>query len=169
MLPARFLSGLAAAASLLLPLAALLAAAPARADCVPRQFPPDWLQQQEKAGGHTIEYNVAKPDSFLIERLQADEGIPYASTFPDEQTATAAIEAALKASAAHIALWLGRAKNGQALALEAKAGSPIGRLAVRPVGASNIRPATSLILVLKKLADDRCVLLNAYPSAGPQQ
>lgn len=165
MLPARFPAGLAAAVSLTV----LLAAAPARADCVPKQFPPDWLQQQEKAGGHTIEYNVAKPDSFLIERLQGDEGIPYASTFPDEQAAAAAIEAALKASAAHIELWLGRAKVGQALALEAKAGSPVGRIAVRPVGASNIHPATSLILVLKKLADDRCVLLNAYPSTGPQQ
>lgn len=162
--PVRFLSGPAAAG-----FALLLWAASAHAACVPARFPPGWLEQQEKDGGRTIEYNVAKPDSFLVERLQADAGIPYASTFPDVPTATAAIEAALKASAAHITLWLGRAKVGQALALEAKAGTPVGRIAVRPVGASNIHPATSLILVLKKLSDDSCVLLNAYPSTGQQQ
>ena len=142
--------------------AACLACAPlASAQCVPDEFPPGWLQQQEDLGGHTIARHVDKTDQQLVERLRADSRITAASTYPDQATAQTNIEAALAASRAQINNWANEAEEGAVRAYDFNAGHTVGRVALRPPGQSNIIDSSKLRAVMKKTRGG-CYLLTSY-------
>lgn len=135
----------------------------AAAQCVPAAFPPDWLQEQEEAGGHTLARHVGWTDRQLVERLRNSPNIAAASTYPDRETAAAAIQAALVQNAAALNRWVRGAPVGATRAVDYDAGREIGRVASRPPGLDNIAPGQRLRAVVRKTRDGGCLLLTSYP------
>jgi len=79
------------------------------------QVPDSWLRRHEggKARGHTIRKHVGQTDRQLRRRLRQEPDRKFASTFPDEKTAAAAIKQNLKANKEELESWMkgGRYKS----------------------------------------------------------
>ena len=153
---------------LVLPLfAALLAssALPALADCIPGEFPRDYLEREEAAGGHTLARHVGKSDDWLMARLASDAHLHVASTYIDRETAEAAIETLLSRHRDRLNRWAARAPEGAEFTLRGVADRPIGRTAWRPVGPDHLADSRTLIVVVKKARAASCLVLTSYP--GP--
>jgi len=132
--------------------------------CIPASFPNDWLQQQERAGGHTIERHVGKSDQQLVERLRKEPSIGAASTYPNLTTASTHLEAALTANAVHLNQWANSAAVGQKQVVDYNANQVVGRVARRPPNSNNIKNAQQLRAVLTATGGGKCLLLTSYPN-----
>lgn len=153
---------------LILPLlAAFLAGStlPARADCVPGEFPRDYLEREEAAGGHTLARHVGKSDDWLMARLKSDAHLHFASTYLDRETAEAAIEALLSRHRERLNRWAARVPEGAEFTLRGAADRPIGRSAWRPVGTDHLADSRTLVVVVKKAGAASCLVLTSYPGS----
>jgi len=135
----------------------------ASAQCVPTNFTSDWLQQQEKFGGHTIARHVGKSDQQLVERLINSPRISAASTYPNLTTAATNIQAALRDNANTLNSWVVGAAIGEKRAVNYNATGVVGRVASRPPSLSNIFNSSRLRAVMKKTANGDCLLITSYP------
>ena len=133
------------------------------AQCVPSNFPSQWLQQQESLGGHTISRHVNKTDQELVNRLIKTPRISAASTYPNLSTAATNIQAALSANSMTLNNWFGIAATGEKRAVNYTAHTVVGRTAIRPPSLSNIVNSRKLRAVMKKTAQGKCLLLTSYP------
>ncbi|MGQ4649110.1 RNase A-like domain-containing protein [Lyngbya aestuarii] len=132
--------------------------------CIPASFSNDWLQQQEQAGGHTIERHVGKSDQELVERLKKEPKIGAASTYPNLTTASTHLEAALTANAPKLNQWASSAAVGQKQVVDYNAHQVIGRVARRPPSLNNVKNAQQLRAVLTATGGGKCLLLTSYPN-----
>jgi Bacterial CdiA-CT RNAse A domain len=151
---------------LVLPLFATLlagSALPALADCVPREFPGDYLEHEEAIGGHTLTRHVGKSDEWLMARLARDAHLHVASSYIDRETAEAAIEALLRRHRDRLNRWAERAPDGAEFTLRGAAERPIGRTAWRPVGPDHLADTRTLVVVVKKAGAASCLVLTSYP------
>jgi hypothetical protein len=140
-------------------------AQPAAAQCIPAgAFPPNWLHQQDAAGGHTVALHVGKTDAELVQRLQKTPHITEASTYTDYATAENAITAGLGPLAAAINNWAKAAAPGDTLPLNFGAGGIVGRVATRPPGLANIHNSMNFRTVIRATGGGGCFLLTSYPT-----
>jgi hypothetical protein len=147
----------AVAAVLLLPLAAAAA-------CLPDNFPPRWLEAQERQGGHTLALHVGKSDQQLVDRLNQDKRLREESSFANPAIAESAVEAALQRNRGSIEAWAAHAKPRQRHAWHFRSDAVLGRGAYRPAGRSHIAERSGVTAVVLKNADGSCTLFTAYPS-----
>ena len=147
-------------------LAGLLAgiALPALADCVPADFPRDYLEREEAAGGHTLARHVGKSDEWLMARLAGDAHLHFASGYADRAGAEATIEALLGRHRARINRWADRSPDGAEFTLRGATDRPIGHTAWRPVGPDHLAESRTIVVVMKKLDAARCLVLTSYPA-----
>lgn len=136
----------------------------ASTQCIPTNFPNNWLQQQEQAGGHTIERHVGKSDQQLMERLRREPRIRAASTYPNSETASTHLRAALRANAGKLNQWANSAANGQKQVVDYNANQVVGRVASRPPSSNNIKNTQKLRAVLVAKGGGNCFLLTSYPN-----
>ena len=137
---------------------------PVFAQCVPTVFPANWLQAQEDLGGHTIARHVGKTDEWLVNRLRKSSRISAASTYPNAETATTHIQAALTAKAAMLNRWVRDVPVGATRAVDYEAKTGVGRVALRPPKLTNVINSTKLRAVMRTMTGGRCCLLTSYPS-----
>ena len=147
--------------------AALLAVNPlsARADCVPPEFPRDYLAREEAAGGHTLARHVGKSDDWLMARLAGDAHLHVASSYVDGETAEAAIEALLRRHRDRLNRWAERVPEGAEFTVRGAADRAIGRTAWRPVGPDHLADSRTLVVIVRKLGSASCLVVTSYP--GP--
>ncbi len=139
----------------------------ALAECVPANFPNDWLQDQEDAGGHTIARHVGKSNQYLVDRYNNNINIQGASTYATELSARNAIQAALTTKRDDFNHWMINADVGQTKADTVDTGATVGRGiygTTRPVNAGDIHEQNSVRLVMRKKTDLICYLLTSYPT-----
>lgn len=137
----------------------------ASAQCVPADFPTDYLERQEAAGGHTLARHVGKSDDWLMTRLAGDWHLHFASSYSDRATAAAAIETLLERHRARINRWAEHAANGAEFTVRGAVDHPVGRTAWRPVGLDHLAESRTLVIIVKKDAPASCLVLTSYP--GP--
>jgi len=145
---------------------------PAKTQCIPDQFPADWLQQQENAGGHTIDRHVGKSDQQLIARVTPRRGPRAAGSFPASQAPAAAYAAAQATITAKLALdadginaWANDGDEGDRRVDDYAANATIGRVAARVPGRNPIIvPTCTFRTVLEANGDGTCYLLTAFPT-----
>jgi len=147
-------------------LTALLAgnALPALADCVPTEFPPDYLEREEAAGGHTLARHVGKSDAWLMARLAEDAHLHFASSYADRAAAEAAIETLLDRHRVRLNRWAERAPDGAEFTVRGAADRPVGHTAWRPVDADHLAESRTVVVVVKKLDGAHCLVLTSYPA-----
>jgi len=135
------------------------------AQCVPADFPPDYLEQEEAVGGHTLARHVGKSDDWLMARLSGDWHLHFASSYSDRTTAAAAIESLLDRHRARINRWAERAPEGAEFTVRGAVGHSVGHTAWRPVAPDHLAESRTVVVVVKKLGRASCLLLTSYP--GP--
>jgi hypothetical protein len=135
----------------------------AHGQCVPTAFPADWLQAQEAFGGHTVARHVGKTDEWLVNRLSKSSRISAASTYPNAETATTHIQAALTAKTAMLNQWVRDAPAGATRAVDYLAGKVLGRIALRPPKLTNIINSKKMRAVMRATTNGTCFLLTSYP------
>jgi hypothetical protein len=163
----RALRTLGCASLVRLPLGLAVAgwlAAPAAAECIPAALPHDYLQRQEDAGGHTLARHVGQPDRSLVARLMQDRRLRFASSYTDLVTAEDAIEFVLDRRRADINRWEQRAAATAELTIHGTLDRPVGHKAYRPATPAHVSERSTIVLVIKKIDDGRCLLLTSYPS-----
>jgi len=139
---------------------------PAFAQCIPTNFPPNWLQAQEQAGGHTIERHIGWSNQQLINRLINSPQIAKASTYTDLRNATTNIPVALSSHRHNLNNWASNPNVpvGATRAVDYNVGRVVGRVAFRPSALKNIRNSTNLRAVIRKSnRAGQCILLTSYP------
>lgn len=136
---------------------------PAFAQCVPTAFPANWLQAQEDLGGHTIARHVGRTDAWLVDRLRKSSRISAASSYPNIETATTHIQAALTAKAIMLNRWVRDAPAGATRAIDYNAAKVLGLVALRPPKLTNIINSKTLRAVMRATAGGTCFLLTSYP------
>jgi hypothetical protein len=144
--------------------AGLLLSVAARAACLPDSFAQNWLETQERQGGHTLAQHVGKTDQQLLDRLNRDKRLREESSFANASLAASAIETALTRNRGGIEAWAAHAKPRQRHAWHFRADGVLGRGAYRPAERSHIAERSGLTAVLMKNADGSCTLFTAYPS-----
>jgi hypothetical protein len=132
--------------------------------CIPEQFPDQWLEAQETAGGHTISRHIGKPDQWLISRLDNQPTIHAASSFTDLSDARLGIRAALTQHRAKINNWAANARRPKNQAWHYDGNGFLGRIAERPASLGSIKKTTDLKVVIKTDGKGGCTLLTAYPA-----
>jgi hypothetical protein len=142
----------------------------AQAQCVPNPIPPNWLQLQENAGGHTIALHVGQTDHQLTQRLINNPHIPAAGSYPAAlppavySTAQATITAGLAANTVAINNWANVAVNGARQAYNYAAPGVIGRVATRnPPHAPQVANTNNFRVVFQALGGGNCFILTSYP------
>ena len=136
---------------------------PAFAQCVPMVFPSNWLQAQEDLGGHTIARHVGKTNEWLVNRLRKSSRISAASSYPNTESATTHIQAALMAKAAMLNRWVRDAPVGATRAVDYEAKVGVGRVALRPPKLTNVINSKKLRTVMRATIEGTCFLLTSYP------
>jgi hypothetical protein len=134
------------------------------AQCVPANFPSDWLQTQEKLGGHTIERHVGKTDQELVIRLNNEIRIRASSSYFDLKIANNQIQTALTNNRQMVNEWAKNAATGQSKVVDYHANINVGRVAIRPASLTNIHNSSRLRIVLRATAEGNCYLLTSYPA-----
>jgi Bacterial CdiA-CT RNAse A domain len=152
--------------------AAVCLSASAQAQCVPNNFPPNWLQQQENAGGHTIARHVNQTLAQLINRV-LNGGVNAAGSYPTTPAAQATITAALTANAAAINAW--RATGGiggvpvnvgATQAFDFANAANIGTIAFtvgNPPNAVGWGQTCGFRVVMRAQGGNTCLLLTSFP------
>ncbi|AOX03614.1 hypothetical protein BJP34_33035 [Moorena producens PAL-8-15-08-1] len=135
----------------------------ASAQCVPSNFPSNWLRQQEDLGGKTINRHVGKTDQQLVNKLINNPKIAAASTYPDLRTAANHIKDALRANRSSFNNWVLGAAVGEKRAVKYRATTVVGRVASSPPSLSNIDNTRRLRVVMIKTAQGDCLLNTSYP------
>lgn len=147
---------------------AICVSAPTQAQCVPNNFPANWLQQQENAGGHTIARHVGKTDLELAQRLMNEPNIQNASTYPAPvATAQATITAGLATNRGTINNWANTAPNGATQAYNYTAAGNIGRVATRnpnPPPYALYANTANFRAVFRATGGGNCYLLTSFPT-----
>lgn len=136
----------------------------ALAECVPANFPANWLQNQEQLGGHTIARHVGKSDQQLVNRLNNDDRIRSSSSYSDLKTASNSIQSALRNNRDHINVWANNAPVGEKKVIDFDANNTVGRVATRPASINNVSNSNHIRIVLKATAEDSCFVLTSYPT-----
>ncbi len=158
---ARFVAGLVFAVG-------LLSGLPALAVCVPDDFPNNWLQDQEAAGGHTIARHVGKTDAWLVNRYNSSYNISGASSYASNATATQYIQAALAITKVGYNAWEPNANIGSRRAMTTNLGYTVGSgvhtPTARPADVGDVENFDRLITVVEKTAAGACRLLTSYPT-----
>ncbi len=158
---ARFVAGLVFAVG-------LLSGLPALAVCVPDNFPNNWLQNQEAAGGHTIARHVGKTDAWLVNRYNGNYHISGASTYASNAAATQHIQAALAIAQVGYNAWEPNANIGSRRAMTTNLGYTVGRgvntPTPRPADVGDVENLDRLITVIEKTGAGVCLLLTSYPT-----
>ena len=146
----------------------LLSGLPALADCVPDNFPNNWLQIQENDGGHTIARHVGKTDQWLVDRYNTNYHISGASTYATAQTATQHIQAALAIAQVGYNAWEPNANINARRAVTTNLGYTVGRgvnaPTPRPAHVADVKDLDRLVTVMEKTGDGACLLLTSYPT-----
>jgi len=151
-----------------LALGAIALASPLHAQCIPMNFPGNWLQQQENAGGHTIARHVGKTDLQLAQRLAQNPHIAAASTYPNLAGAQGTITAGLATNRNTINNWANGANNGQSQAYNYAAAGNIGRVATRNPNAPPPALFTNTCTyraVIRATGGGNCYLLTSFPTS----
>ncbi len=142
--------------------------AASHAVCIPANFPVNWLQQQENAGGHTIARHVDKTDQQLAQRLANDPNIQEASSYRTAMAnPQATITAGLASNRNAINTWAANAANGQRRAYDYVAGADVGRVASRNPAApppALYANTCTFRAVLRATGGGNCYLLTSYPT-----
>lgn len=143
----------------------------ASAQCVPAAFPPNWLQAQEVAGGHTIARHVNQPIQNLINRVL--NGVAAAGSYPSVPVAEAAIINALTANAVILNNWRaaggfggGPVNVGATTAFNATRPANIGVVAYgvgNPPNAVSTSQTCAFRVVMRAQGGNTCRLLTSYP------
>lgn len=146
----------------------LLSGLPALAVCIPDNFPNNWLQNQENAGGHTIARHVGKTDAWLIGRYNGNYNISGASTYASDATATLHIQAALAIAQGGYNAWEPNAGIGSRRAVTTNLGYTVGRgvntPTPRPAAVGDVNDLDQLVTVIEKSGAGVCFLLTSYPT-----
>ncbi|HEV2548568.1 MAG TPA: RNase A-like domain-containing protein [Stellaceae bacterium] len=137
----------------------------ASAQCIPADFPADYLERAEAAGGHTLARHVGKSDDWLMARLASDAHLHVASSYIDRETAEAAIETLLSRHRDRLNRWVERTPEGAEFTVRGAADRTIGRTAWRPVGADHLADSRTLVVVVKKAGAASCLVLTSYPGS----
>ncbi len=136
------------------------------AQCVPANFPPNWLQTQEQAGGHTLARHVGWTNQQLVNRLISSPQIANASTYTNQGLASTNIQTALNYYRANLNNWASNRNTpvGATRAVDYQTQTIVGRVAFRPPTLNNIRNSTNLRVVMRKSnGGGRCIVLTSYP------
>ena len=132
----------------------LLSSRPALAECVPDNFPNNWLQSQENIGGHTIANHVSKTNQWLVDRFNDNYQIDGSSSYDTIQTATQHIQAALAIAQDGYNAWEPNANNNNRRPITSNLGRTAGygvfTPTERPADVGDIEDVNRLIVVLKK-------------------
>ncbi len=150
--------------------AAVSLSASARAECIPANFPADWLNQQETAGGHTIARHVGKTDQQLMDRVSIAHPPRAAGSFPASDppaanyaAAQTTITNALTAQRNAVNIWANGANEGDRRAVPITAGGTIGRVVTR-AAPDNVINTPYFCMVLEANGDGTCYLLTSFPT-----
>ncbi|MFZ1918178.1 MAG: RNase A-like domain-containing protein [Terriglobales bacterium] len=119
------------------------------------------LSLDERSGGHILRKHVGLTEEDLRERLAREENITGASTYTDRRTAEHVVGAAIAKSPDRIESWLNRSGRHPNLVLDYDGDEPIGRTMNR--GASQSRPCTHALIVLKYAGPNDYYVLTSYP------
>ncbi len=150
-----------------MPILGFAVSQPTFAQCIPANFPPNWLQAQEQAGGHTIARHVGWTNQQLVNRLTNSPQISNASTYTNLQSATTTIPAALSSHRNNLNNWASNPNVpvGATRAVDYSVGQVVGRVAFRQPTLKNIRNSTNLRAVVRKISTTgECLLLTSYPT-----
>ena len=151
---------------------AIALTAASHAQCIPDNFPNDWLQQQENAGGHTIAKHVGQSDQQLMDRVNGRRGPRAAGSFPAsdppaanytaaQTTITQALALANQRNALNV--WATGADEGDRRSVAVNAGGTIGRVVTRQAPA-NVFNTPYFCMVFEANGDTTCYLLTAFPT-----
>jgi hypothetical protein len=149
-----------------IPILGFVVSQPTFAQCIPASFPPNWLQTQEQAGGHTIARHIGWTNQQLINRLIKSPQIANASTYTNLQSATTNIPTALKFHRNNLNNWASNPNIpvGATRAVNYNLEQVVGRVAFRPADLKNIRNSRNLRVVIRKSSTTgECILLTSYP------
>lgn len=149
-------------------------AATAQAVCIPDNFPGNWLQLQENAGGHTIARHVGKTDVQLTTRLN-NEGLNAVGSYPTSgppypaAAAQATIIAGVAANRNAINTWAANANNGATTAYNYVTAPPatIGRVATWDNGnppAPVVNNTCTFRVVVRATGGGNCYVLTSFPT-----
>jgi hypothetical protein len=136
---------------------------PAAAECVPPEFPSNYLQRQEQEGGHTIARHVGKSDIWLMERLGRDQRLRFASSYSDLATAEDAVERVLSRHRTEINRWERTHGRNSETTVRDTLPQPVGHTAYRPIESAHVAERRTIVVIVKKIDDGSCVLLTSYP------
>jgi hypothetical protein len=143
---------------------------PSSAQCVPNNFPANWLQQQENAGGHTIANHVGWADWQLTNRLMGNNPPLAAGSYPAANppepvwsAAQATIAQGLTARAQAINLWAANAGLNAPRAEAFQAAATIGRVATQQAPA-NVFNTQTFCVVLRADGNGGCRVLTSFPT-----
>ena len=146
----------------------LLSGLPALAVCVPNEFPDNWLQDQEAAGGHTIARHVGKTDAWLVDRYNTNQHISGASTYASDATAIQHIRGALALRRVAYNAWEPGANVGARSVYTTNMNATVGRgvhtPAPRPATVDDVHNQAQVITVMEKTGAGVCLLLTSYPT-----
>lgn len=146
----------------------------AQAVCIPNNFPANWLQQQENAGGHTIARHVGQTDMQLSTRLQ-NQGLNAVGSYPSSgapypaAAAQATITAGVAANRNVINNWAANANAGATMAYNYVTAPPatIGRVATW----NNANPPAPVVnntctfrVVVRATGGGNCYVLTSFPT-----
>ena len=149
--------------------AGLLASLPALAECVPENFPDNWLADQEEAGGHTIRKHVARTPEQMVIRYNTEN--VDVSTYADDNSATQHIQAALTQQRVAYNVWVEDDQNlvddfkNVTTVTNAPVGSGISGVDrnVRPAEEDDVMDENNVYTSMRKSAGNNCVLWTSYP------
>jgi len=149
-------------------------ATPLKAQCVPDNFPNDWLQQQENLGGHTIANHVGWTDMQLTNRLQGNNPPLAAGTYPASQqpdpiyrAAQTTIAQGLASRRLAINAWAANAQANAPRAEAFQAAATIGRVATRQHPA-NVVDTQTYCVILRANGAGGCRVLTSFPTPALQ-
>ena len=120
-----------------------------------------WLKKHEAAGGHTLARHVGKDEAWLRARLEQDQKLSRASSFPDVATAEKVIIAAGNANRDAIANWLRTGRLGSRLTLDYEGQQKIGIVVSRR--ANRVFDCFKARIVLQSIKGPDYFVLTAYP------
>ena len=148
--------------------------APLKAQCVPDNFPNDWLQQQENLGGHTIASHVGWSDQQLTNRLQGPNPPLAAGTYPASQqpdpiyrAAQTTIAQGLASRRQAINAWAANAPFNAPRAETFQAAAAIGRVATQQHPA-NVVDTQTYCVILRANGAGGCRVLTSFPTPALQ-
>jgi hypothetical protein len=149
-------------------LVGLLTSLPALAQCIPVDFPANWLDEQEELGGHTLEQHVNVNDANVLQRYNDGMLLSGSSRYTDLATAQQHIVAALENLSAVYVAWGADilVPNNSRLAFTTDRAAVVGvgvYAVLRQAQDADIQNEQRIVTVMKKIANGDCILLTSFP------